>query len=331
MLSLIREINKKINNEVRSMREEIKEKFREVEKEMKDNHKKWDYELKKIKENLERDKKQANEKAAKDFTSLEKKYEEIINGKDRRGEVEGEKGWEVKCQDNERHIASLWEEIDEVRIRWRDTVEDLREETKKILIDSGEKMERRLQQEIKKIEEVVTGKNVMRNREGDRGKTSSMVIAGRTGESDEWNHLRENSQETMDSSVIKEIIPPKFEDRPEENPKRFVKQFEEFARLKRIPEDLKKMWFRRCIGEKVNIWYEAIGRNADDFQTLKQSFLRRYWSSERQIEIIRKFYTPGGYKDGGLTKEQHLLKAFNENRFLDHPLPERNAASEKRE
>lgn len=127
-----------------------------------------------------------------------------------------------------------------------------------------------------------------------------------------------------DQSTLKELPLPVFNDRENENPRKFIEELEEFIAMKGISEKWSKFWFRRGIGENALTWYEAIGSRAKDFEELKGIFLNRFWSQSRQAEVERKFYTPGKYRIENGTKEQHLLRAFNENRYLDHPLTERS-------
>lgn len=127
----------------------------------------------------------------------------------------------------------------------------------------------------------------------------------------------------MDASLMKEIMPPKFEDRNGENPKKFIEEIEEFMNLKGVPDEWKNMWFKKCIGDKVLLWYEVIGRNAKDFQELKITFLARYWNKDKQAEVVRRFYSPNMYKDSKLSKEQYLLVASEENKYLDCPLSDK--------
>lgn len=324
MINLIKEINRKVNCEVRSIRKEIKGKFSEIEERRKDDSRRWEQELKEIKEKLESDKMQITTQLRQGLASLEQKYESIGSDRGKKGENREEDDWIDKCRDNERHISSFWQELDEERARWRDAMEELREETNNQLIAAGKDMEIKVQQEIKRVEEVVVRRDVMKRQEKEVDMISNREIEGRMRGREDVDNSRQESQEIIELGVSKDIIPPKFDDRPDENPKSFVEEFEEFARLKRIPKYLKKTWFRRCVGEKVGIWYEAIGRTAENFRSLKETFLKRYWSNDRQMNIVRKFYMPGSYKDKSIYMEQHLLKAVNENRFLDNPLTERN-------
>lgn len=72
------------------------------------------------------------------------------------------------------------------------------------------------------------------------------------------------------------------------------------------------------------MWYEAIGKDITDFENLKQRFFERFWSREKQAEVIRKFYTPGRYQSKLRTREQHLLSACSENNYLDNHLSEKS-------
>lgn len=167
----------------------------------------------------------------------------------------------------------------------------------------------------KKIEE-----RVLR---GDREEIES-VRESEDKESKRTGMTKESRETVADQSTLKELQPPIFNDRENENPHKFIEELEEFIEVKGISEKWGKFWFKRGIGENVLAWYEAIGNRAKDFEELKRNFLNRFWSQGRQAEVVRKFYTPGKYQRAAGTKEQHLLRAFNENRYLDHPLSEKN-------
>lgn len=72
------------------------------------------------------------------------------------------------------------------------------------------------------------------------------------------------------------------------------------------------------------LWYEAIGKNAEDFAELKRKFLCRYWNRDKQSEVIRSFYSNNHYRNSGMSMEQYLLSASGENKQLDSPLTEKS-------
>lgn len=128
----------------------------------------------------------------------------------------------------------------------------------------------------------------------------------------------------MEPSIGKDIPLPKFEDRVEENPRRFLDEFAEFLSVRGVPKDWKIYWFKKCLGEAPRVCFHAVGRDAINFEEVERRFLDRYWGAERQSEIIRRFYTTGVYNCNEKTREQYLLAACRENRYLDQPLSERS-------
>lgn len=66
------------------------------------------------------------------------------------------------------------------------------------------------------------------------------------------------------------------------------------------------------------------GRNSKDFKELKDNFLSRYWSRNIQAEILRRFYSVSEYDRDKMSKEQYVLWACEDNKYLDFPLSERD-------
>lgn len=128
----------------------------------------------------------------------------------------------------------------------------------------------------------------------------------------------------MDYNISKDIPLPSFNNRSDENPKKFLEDFEEFIELKGVPKEWKSFWFKKCLGETTKLWFDAIGKDTKKFEELKRRFLDRYWSADRQAEIIRKFYTPGAYSNKEQTRERYLLASCRENSYLDNPLTDRS-------
>lgn len=136
--------------------------------------------------------------------------------------------------------------------------------------------------------------------------------------------MEEKTQRVGEHNMFKEIPLPNFDNRSEENPKRFLEEFEEFIKLREVHSNWRIYWFKKCLGEATRLWFDAVGRDIMNFEELKRRFLERYWGAERQSEIIRKFYTPGTYNNKDRTREQYLLAACRKNRYLYIPLSERS-------
>lgn len=312
MLSLIKEMNRKFTKEIGSMREESNKRFEKIEKGIKDSEVKWERDFRIIQTSLISNKREIHEKVIKEVEDLRRKGEKG-DGEDIRGGMEQR----ARNQENEKNIAMLWEEIDNGRIRWNNLVKELKEDITKGLMDMDESVGMRIQQEISRVGACTTRKEVVGEKEEVARKISS---PGVVGEDKGWTR----NQEVVDTSEIKELSLPKFEDKPEENPKRFIAEFEEFARIRKFNDEVKMMWFKKCLGTMVRSWYDAIGSTANNFSAVKECFLQRYWSSERQMEVIRKIYMPGDYANANMTREQYLIQVVNDNKFLDNPLTERS-------
>lgn len=50
-----------------------------------------------------------------------------------------------------------------------------------------------------------------------------------------------------DVNVMRDLTPPKYEDNKKENPKKFIQEVEEIMSIRGIPEEWKKLWFRKCM------------------------------------------------------------------------------------
>lgn len=137
-------------------------------------------------------------------------------------------------------------------------------------------------------------------------------------------YVREIKDDWMDMEAVKEVQLPKFDNRTNENPRKFLQDFEEFLNIRGISEKWANVGFRKAIGANIKFWFEAVGERAEGYEALMTTFLQRFWNHERQVEVVRKFYNPSNYRNTSLTKEQYLLKSYNENRFLDNLLPEKN-------
>lgn len=55
---------------------------------------------------------------------------------------------------------------------------------------------------------------------------------------------------------------------------RFMKELVEFLEIKEVPEEWRILYFRKCIGAKSLLWYEAVGKNSKSFEELKKNFWR---------------------------------------------------------
>lgn len=124
--------------------------------------------------------------------------------------------------------------------------------------------------------------------------------------------------------MSRDVPTPSYNDEANENPRRFLKEFEEFAKLKGVTQEWKISWFRRCLGEKTRLWFDAVEKDTENFEVLEKKFLDRFWSEERQSDTIRRLYTPGVKLISAESKETYLLSAWQENSYLDNPLTERS-------
>lgn len=131
-------------------------------------------------------------------------------------------------------------------------------------------------------------------------------------------------KKVRDMTMYQDLIAPKFGNGLGENPKQFINELEEFFDLKGIPEEGKRVWFKKCVDDRVILWYEAIGKNTRTFEELKSKFLESFWSKEIQLEVVRKYYNPMSAQNFKGSKENYVLTISRENKYLDEPIPEKN-------
>lgn len=99
--------------------------------------------------------------------------------------------------------------------------------------------------------------NWKRKTERDGGES------GRDGGSKRRWYAKEGKESLLEIVSVKEVQMPKFDNRENENPKKFLQEFEEFLNIRGIPDKWAKVWFRKAIGENIRDWFEAVGERAE--------------------------------------------------------------------
>lgn len=323
MITLIREINKKMSREINEVRNEFKQNMEEILWEVRGVSEKWENRYLDMENKWEKEMKEMKMVWKNEIVEIKgemqriEKVTQVAERKDRRD------SWMSGVEKNRKLITLLYEEVDECKNKWINKFSEIYNDTEGRINQLCEEMEIRVDQGLKKLEEnSLEGRLRKINKEGGQEKPVDSVEHG--GEENVGELIKRRHGMGIDPSLVKEIMPPKFEDNNRENPKKFIEEIEEFMDVKGVPEEWRNMWFRKCVGEKVLLWYEAIGRDTKDFQELKKKFLERYWNKYKQAEVVRRFYSPNKYKDDKMSKEQYLLAASEENKYLDCPLSERS-------
>lgn len=225
----------------------------------------------------------------------------------------------VKIKENRKIMETLFEDMEEHRRQWGNKLSELQDETGEKFNMLWENIDQAIKQELKGKKETSDVRGILKFKEGRNQRNLREDNQGTEMNMDDKNKIIM----LVDQSLMKELVPTSFKDEKGKNPKKFLGELEEFMNMKGIPEDWRILWFKKCIEGKVLLWYEVIGKKAENFEDLKVRFLNRYWNEDRQAEVIRMLYSPTEFENSNLSKEKYLLRASEENRYLDYPLPDK--------
>lgn len=321
MMKLIRDINSKFTKEISNVRKELGNGLETMMEMMEGSETRWKEELETIKSRQEVDRVWMEKK----FQEYTKHTEERMSSmKDSGTGVEElsvgdmvkmiDDGWD-RIEDNQKRIETLGKLMDDTRINGQ-----------KIFEKGQEEMMQKIESLNQKLNEMLCNNDVVLaghcKEKGQRKVITDNVVEPEKRQSS--GDARGNSGDWIDRDSVKEVPLPTFNNETNENPRKFIQDFEAFLDLRGITSRWAKVWFKRAIGINIQDWFEAVGERTESYEQLKDTFLQRYWNHERQAEVVRKFYNTSNYRTSSLSKEQYLLKLFNENRFLDAPLPEKN-------
>lgn len=88
----------------------------------------------------------------------------------------------------------------------------------------------------------------------------------------------------MSHLIGNDVTLPKFNDRPEQNPVRYVKELEAYFKLKNIPPVIQMPLVQASLGPLCNPWYE-LTCSGMNFLQFKEAFLEHFWDLNRQNQI----------------------------------------------
>lgn len=314
-------INQKINKEIRDVRKELKGSIEEIRRGIREERARGEANLKEAREwvmgEIEKRQERFERKLGELTEKIERKQMEgnegvRLNGQSDHQESIDKLGKEM--EDNRQYMGMIFEKLDTCQKACEEALERMQGETEKIAGSVYEKLEDKLAKELSKF-----GNN------SNEGESKRQEVRHDVGVEDKEGAelVKERNLGVGHRVIGTDAELPKFDNRREENPRRFFEDFEEFTRVRGIDCNEKIYWLKRCLGESTRTWFEVVGRGVRDFQEVKRMFLERYWGPERQAEVIRKLYTPGTFTQQQLSREQYLLAVCKENQYLDSPLSDR--------
>jgi hypothetical protein len=111
------------------------------------------------------------------------------------------------------------------------------------------------------------------------------------------------------SSVINDVMLPKFHDSSKQNPVQFLCDLDSYFNLKHVPEVLKLPVAIRAISDSyTKQWVESVRNDIRTYDQFKQSLTDLLWSSAVQLEIRNAIYRDKYSKASGESLSQHLLR-----------------------
>lgn len=311
-----------MNNEVGGIRNELRQSIEEVRKEIREEGSKWESKMEDMKKVVRQDINDITKTVKEKIENLEWKMKEREKDQQKevrectRMEMEGSReGIMKEIEESKQYMGLMFEEIDRYQSGWESKVAEVQKSIEEKINGIQDKLEEKVTGEMKKMEGWCKERGM--RKEGDEIRKE--VENKKDTESAEMR-----TQRLAEHNIMKEIPLPNFNNKREENPKRFLEEFNEFIKVRGVSKEWMVYWFKQCLGEETKLWFDAGGRELADYEEVKRKFLERYWGVERQSEVVRKFYTPGGYDYNEKTREQYLLAACRENMYLDHPLSERS-------
>lgn len=185
----------------------------------------WKREIREIKEDRER-------------RDTEKREEERMGGYSNMAEI----------GKNSKVMELLFEEIDEGKSHWNNKLVCSKMEGR--FSKFQDEVNKKIDYELRKREENVKRGEIRRNSEEDgRGKLLNQIVGKDRERIREYNSNMRGME--IDSSWVREIMVPKFEDNGMENPRKFIEEIEDLMEVKGVPNEWRHVWFRKCVGDKA--------------------------------------------------------------------------------
>lgn len=322
MLGEMRKMKDEIYEEMRELREEWRRNREEMRREMKEERKKGEQEVKEVRRLMTKEMMELREMVKNEIGSRKKKAQGVENepredvGRRDAGDSQGNWDQLVKEVDmNKKYMGLMFEELDKSHERYN-LMEAARQEEaeqmKNVVYDRvQEKLSGELERMYNNIQSLERASNI-------DGRHTDNGMRNKESEAKEQMYV------IREPHVGSEAELPRFSNKVNENPRRFLEDFEEFVRTRRIEESGKIYWLKKCLADSVKTWFEAVGRGIKDFDEVKRVFLERYWGNEQQEEVIRRLYTPGTFTNQVMSREQYVLAVCTDNQYLDSPMSERS-------
>ena len=132
----------------------------------------------------------------------------------------------------------------------------------------------------------------------------------------------------VESFTFGELSLPKFGNKLHENPMQYIKELENFFRLRMIPESSKVLMVKNSLYGSCVAWYDLyIDELVTTYNDFKIILKEHYWDTRKQSEIRNKiingYYNPRNDYSMG----EHMMKMAQIATFLEPPHPDRNINS----
>lgn len=126
--------------------------------------------------------------------------------------------------------------------------------------------------------------------------------------------------------LINELLLPSFCSEAGDQPVNFIKELDEYIRLRSISEDLKMLVVKKSLRGRALQWLNLIGGNIT-YSQFKSAFLSQYWNLDHQLHI-RAEITNGKYDSRiDMNMIDYFLKMAEKAKLLNPPLSDKEFIS----
>ena len=133
---------------------------------------------------------------------------------------------------------------------------------------------------------------------------------------------RNNLELEMTPQGLNDISPPTFDELVGDNPKVFIRELEEYFRVKRIPNSLKVMVAKKCLKKTALDWVRLTHASHEDYSTFKNLFIGRFWGKSQQNKVRVELATGKYESKSGLSMTEYFLKLANKNKLINPQMSE---------
>jgi len=114
------------------------------------------------------------------------------------------------------------------------------------------------------------------------------------------------------SGLISKIEPPQFMGKLNENPVMFLKKLEGYFQLIACQDDQFKLaLLANCLLHETKVWWNLIEPTISSFEEFKKEFKTKFWSLNRQREILNNLRFGKYDPIKGISREQYVLEIIS--------------------